>query len=127
MVRAQEREPIARKSLTMPGKAFLFKSIPMFYIYILYSSSSDKYYVGYTENPSKRLIEHNNSTNTTYTSKHRPWAFAAVYSCGAQRKDAMKLESFIKRQKSSKLIEKLVEGVELSGDLAQLVNVSYLF
>ncbi|WP_082911433.1 GIY-YIG nuclease family protein [Pedobacter psychrophilus] len=45
----------------------------MFYLYILYSISSNKYYLGYSEDPERRLLEHNNSERVTYTSKHRPW------------------------------------------------------
>jgi len=30
----------------------------MFFIYILYSESSDKYYIGYTENVEKRFYFH---------------------------------------------------------------------
>ncbi len=32
----------------------------MFYLYILYSSKLDRYYVGHTENIELRLIQHNN-------------------------------------------------------------------
>ncbi|TRX72699.1 GIY-YIG nuclease family protein, partial [Carboxylicivirga sp. M1479] len=30
-----------------------------FFIYILYSPSSNKYYIGYSKDPNKRLKEHN--------------------------------------------------------------------
>jgi putative endonuclease len=32
----------------------------MFYVYILYSSKIDRYYIGYSENPEKRLLEKHN-------------------------------------------------------------------
>jgi putative endonuclease len=35
----------------------------------------------------------------------------------------MKIEKFIKKQKSRRLIEKLIAGCELEGVLAQLVRV----
>ena len=95
----------------------------MFYLYILYSASSDKYYVGYTNNPERRLHEHNNGEFTTYTSKHRPWVLMAVYECGEVEAGAIKIERFIKKQKRRSLIEKLIEGIELRGILAQLVRV----
>jgi len=38
----------------------------------------------------------------------------------------MKVERFIKKQKSRSLILKLVEGKELSGELAQLVRVPHV-
>jgi len=31
----------------------------MFYLYILHSASSDKYYIGHSDNPWRRLVEHN--------------------------------------------------------------------
>jgi len=45
----------------------------MYYVYILYSKTSDLYYVGYSDNPEGRLIEHNTKPLNTFTSKHRPW------------------------------------------------------
>ena len=98
----------------------------MFYLYILHSGSSDKYYVGYTNNPERRLHEHNNSEFNTYTSKHRPWVLTAVYECGEMEADAIKIERFIKKQKSRSLIEKLIQGCELGGILAQLVRVPHV-
>jgi putative endonuclease len=98
----------------------------MYYIYILYSESSDLYYVGYTSNYERRIFEHNTSERDTYTSKHRPWTLKAVFECGAEEGEAMKLEKFIKKQKSRKFIEMLVGDKNLSGRLAQLVRVPKL-
>ena len=39
----------------------------MFYIYILYSESFDKYYVGYTSDITRRLEEHNTIKFMTFT------------------------------------------------------------
>ena len=97
-----------------------------YYIYILYSESSDIYYVGYSDNFELRFEQHNHSENLTFTSKHRPWLLKAVYSCGTSQSDAMKIEKFIKKRKSRKLIEKLVEGIVFTGILAQLVRVPYV-
>ena len=95
----------------------------MFYIYILFSPSSDKYYVGHTENISQRLESHNGSEKNTYTSKHRPWTLTALFECTNNRSEALKIEKFIKKQKSRKLIEKIISGENLYGLLAQLVRV----
>ena len=43
-----------------------------FVVYILYSSSLDKYYVGSTGNFVKRIVEHN-SGKGNFTSKGIPW------------------------------------------------------
>jgi putative endonuclease len=94
-----------------------------FYIYILYSTSSNIYYVGYTHDFEQRFIQHNTSDQNTFTSKHRPWQLKAVYYAGTIEAEAMKIEKFIKKQKSRKLIEKLIAGHELFGILAQLIKV----
>jgi len=95
----------------------------MYYIYILYSKSSEKFYVGYTGNIEKRVNEHNNSERNTYTSKHRPWVLAAAFECGEVEAEAIKIEKFIKKQKSRSLLEKLINGNEFNEILAQLVRV----
>ncbi len=82
--------------------------------------------MGYTQDYVARLEQHNTSDRTaTFTSKHRPWTLQAVFSCGADEALAMRIERFIKKQKSRKLIERLVQchtcGTECSGELAQLV------
>ncbi len=91
-----------------------------FYIYILYSDSSDIYYVGYTNDFERRLTEHNNSEFATFTSKHRPWKLKAVFSCGSNKSNAVRIERFIKKQKNRKLIR---FGNQHSF-LAQLVRAS---
>ena len=96
----------------------------MFYIYILYSASADKFYIGYTNDPSRRLIEHNTKPFNTYTSKHRPWVLKGCFTCSENEKEVMKTERFIKKQKSRKLIEQLCNPDFIpSGSLAQLVRV----
>jgi putative endonuclease len=98
----------------------------MYYIYILQSESSDKYYVGYSSDPFKRINEHNNSPFPTYTSKYRPWNLKAIYSCGDKMNMAIEIERFIKKQKSRRLIQNLIEGRTLTGILAQLVKVPHM-
>jgi len=53
----------------------------MYFIYIIYSTTSDKYYVGYSDNPIRRLLEHNTKPYTTYTSKHKPRELRAGPKC----------------------------------------------
>ncbi|WP_374331144.1 GIY-YIG nuclease family protein [Soonwooa sp.] len=100
----------------------------MYFIYILYSETANLYYVGYTSNIELRLQQHNeqNSFNT-FTSKHRPWKLAALFSCGDQEKEAISIERFIKKQHSRKIIEMLVDpDFTLLGRLSQLVRVPKL-
>ena len=98
----------------------------MFYIYILHSASSDIYYIGQTDNIEIRMHAHNHSDRSTFTAKHRPWVLVSLFSCGEDRSIAMKLEGFIKRQKTRRFIEKLISQDQFDGPLAQLVRVPHV-
>jgi len=81
----------------------------MHYVYILYSKRLDRYYVGRTENIEKRLVDHN-AGRSTYTRRGRPWVL--VYKEEFERKaGAIDRETEIKRRKSRRYIEKLVQSV----------------
>ncbi|MCK4661688.1 MAG: GIY-YIG nuclease family protein [Bacteroidales bacterium] len=95
----------------------------MFYIYILYSKKSDKYYVGYTDNVQRRLKEHNNPQKIKYTSKHLPWELISSFKVGNNKGIAMKIEKFIKKQKSKKFIQIVVSSPYSIDKIAQLVRV----
>ena len=97
----------------------------MYYIYVLYSPVSDLFYVGYTNNYKNRLSQHNNQDNfNTFTSKHRPWLLKAVFECSLIEKEAIRIERFIKKQKSRKLLEQLINSDFIpNGTLSQLVRV----
>jgi putative endonuclease len=45
----------------------------MYYVYVLYSISYNKTYVGFTGDLSARLISHNELSKKGYTIKYRPW------------------------------------------------------
>ena len=100
----------------------------MFYIYILYSACADKYDIGHTDDVQRRIIEHNEQKNFgTYLSKFRPWKLAAYFEYGNDRSAAIKLERFIKRQHSRKLIEQLIDPeFEPAGNLAPWVRVPHV-
>lgn len=93
----------------------------MFYIYIIYSESSDKFYVGYSNDPFRRLTEHNTKPFNTYASKHRPWRLEAIFKCSQDEKEAIRIEKFIKQQKSRKLLKLLCDPqFSPTGELAKL-------
>ena len=96
----------------------------MYYIYILYSEKAKLYYVGYSSDPVRRLIEHNSTPFNTFTAKHRPWLLKASFECSTSESDAIKVERFIKKQKSRRLIEQLCDkNFTPTGLLAPLVRV----
>ena len=79
----------------------------MFTVYILYSKSIDRYYVGYTNDIQRRLSEHNRPKHK-YTDAGIPWilVYSEVFD---SKKDAMLREKFIKAQKSKHFIATLVD------------------
>ncbi len=96
----------------------------MFYIYILHSENLDKYYVGYSANPWERLKQHNENEPHKFTGKAKDWRLKAVFEVSADRGEAMRVEQFIKAQKSRKLIELLISGErEIDGVLGKMVRV----
>ena len=68
----------------------------MFFVYILYSRSLKKYYVGQTNDLERRLIEHN-SGQTIYSSRGIPWELVCQEE-KTSRSDAMQLEMKIKKR-----------------------------
>jgi putative endonuclease len=98
----------------------------MYYLYLLFSPSHEKHYVGISDNPRQRLLTHNTTERNTFTSKYRPWELAAVFEVGSLE-NARSIENFIKRQKSRELLEKLADpAFQPTGRLAQLVRVPAL-
>ena len=80
-----------------------------FTVYIIYSVSLDKYYIGYAEDVDVRLVQHNSGLST-FTAKTSDWklVYQEVFST---RADAQKRERMIKAKKSRKYIEWLIAQV----------------
>ena len=79
-----------------------------YYVYILHSPSSDKYYVGQSQNPARRL-EFHNSIEKGFTSRYRPWMLVYSKECAMQVESRV-LEQKIKNWKSKVMIRRLVAG-----------------
>jgi putative endonuclease len=92
-----------------PEKTNLWLFILMFYVYILFSAKFDKYYVGHTDNLSRRLFQHNNLVKNTFTAKYRPWSLVASFETGPERGLAIKIENHIKKQKSKQFIMEIIQ------------------
>ena len=99
----------------------------MYYVYILFSAQHDKYYIGHSIDPWMRIVHHNSDDKVTFTSKYRPWELKAIFCVGETRSVALKVERWIKKQKSRRLIERLMDPLFVpDGELAQLVRVSHV-
>ena len=68
----------------------------MFYVYILFSKSLEKYYVGSTSDLQKRIIRHN-TRGTNFTSIGKPWDLIVSIECNS-RVEAVRLELKIKKR-----------------------------
>jgi len=96
----------------------------LFYIYILYSKSIDRYYVGHSNDVARRFEEHiNPSRKTKYTAKSSDWMLVLQIPAGKTRSEAVLLERYIKKQKSRKFLEDLINSKGEGLLIAQLVRV----
>ena len=94
----------------------------MFYVYILYSESADRYYIGHTDEPDRRLEAHNTVIKNSYTAKFRPWIRKACFEVSESRGEAKRVETYLKRMKSRKLIEKLINDTKEFDTIMKLVR-----
>jgi len=99
----------------------------MFYIYIIYTLSSDLYYIGHSSDPWKRLEQHNQNASDKFTGKYANWELKAVFKVSENKGDADKIEKFLKKQKSRRIIQLLIDQTFVpKGKLAQLVRVPHV-
>ena len=85
----------------------------MYFTYILYSKTHNRYYVGHCEDITTRLQRHN-AKQVPSTKKYAPWELAYTETF-TSRSEANQRELYIKKQKSRKYIEQLIAGGELAG------------
>ncbi len=84
-----------------------------FIVYIIYSVSTDKYYVGQTVDLDERLILHNTGEfSHSYTKPGIPWQLYHI-ECNS-KKQAVSIETHIKRMKSIKYYQSLKIYPELT-------------
>ncbi|MDO8569621.1 MAG: GIY-YIG nuclease family protein [bacterium] len=76
-------------------------------VYILKSTTTDKYYIGYTSNLEKRVKYHNTRRNKS-TKHGAPWSLVYFESFD-NRIDAWKREYQIKSYKSGEAFKKLIK------------------
>ena len=82
-------------------------------LYILFSKTKMKYYVGETHDINERIQRHNIHTySNSYTKIADDWEVVLTFEC-INKSDALYLESFIKRMKSKVFIEKIILNPEI--------------
>ena len=82
-----------------------------YYVYVLYSPSFEKIYIGYTSNLQQRLLSHNELATKGWTIKFRPWEllFTEEYITKAE---ALKREKQLKSAKGREFIWKIIKEKE---------------
>ena len=87
------------------------------YLYIIYSTSKNKYYVGETSDINERIIKHNTHYyDNSYTKIADDWKSVLNFQC-ENSENAIFLEKFIKKMKSTVFIKNLVENPNILTDI----------
>ena len=79
----------------------------MFFVYILQSNTTNRFYIGSTNNLIRRFHQHQ-SGQVKSTRNRGPW-FMPYYKLFSTRSEAVQSEFKLKRMKSSKMIHKIIE------------------
>ncbi len=95
----------------------------MFYVYILYSAGADKYYIGHTDDVNRRLLEHNEISEKSYTSRFRPWELKVFFPVGEERGFAMKIEKHLKKQKNKLYLEEIINRGNIDNIIKRFSSV----
>ncbi len=79
----------------------------MFFVYVLYSPSADKFYVGYTSNLESRILSHNLLGTKDWTNRHRPWNLVDT-ECYVLKSKALKREKELKTGVGREFFQKIL-------------------
>ena len=107
-VTVQFRSRVLVKKAENLFSAFCILGVIMFYTYILYSATYNRFYIGQSEDIAARLQRHNNK-GVPSTKPYVPWQLV-YYEEYSSRALASNRELEIKRKKSRSYIEFLVNG-----------------
>jgi len=80
-----------------------------YFVYIIQSETTGRYYCGYSSDPERRLRQHNDSHYQLSQTTKRfegPWKLIWSQSC-VSRGDAMKMEKTVKKRGIKRVLEEL--------------------
>ena len=93
---------------------FLFHFTQMCFVYILQSEVDNSFYVGFTQDPLKRLEFHNDPEVNKGVTRHKiPWKYFHKIKT-RNKSSAIKIEKHIKRMKSQSYLDNLKKYPEMS-------------
>jgi len=109
-----------REGAQSRSKCFGFFVNAMAIVYIIFSESLKKFYVGYTtESVELRIERHNNKHyQNKYTANGIPWSLFLEIQCESI-KHALKVEKYIKSMKSTTYLQNLKKYPEMVGKLKE--------
>lgn len=81
-------------------------SVVFCYVYVLHSSASDSFYVGFTHDLRKRLAEHNNGLNFS-TRFYRPWQLL-YYEAHTNEIDGRRRERYLKTTAGDRALHRML-------------------
>ena len=83
----------------------------MYTVYILYSVSANKFYIGFTGDPVEMRLRKHLAIHKGFTAKQLDWkiVYTEIHN---SKQNAMRREKEIKNWKSRKMIEKLIDSTE---------------
>ena len=84
----------------------------MWFVYVLYSTSANKTYVGFTNNMERRFREHNLTEASGFTLRYRPWILIRFEEF-SDKTQAMKREKFLKSGQGRELTKSFVKEFEV--------------
>ncbi len=76
----------------------------MFYVYVIESLKLGKLYIGYSQDLTKRLKEHNQGLNFS-TKPYKPWRCIYYEAC-LNEEDAMRREKYLKTTQGNRLLKR---------------------
>ena len=98
---------------------FFIPAIMTHFVYIIYSQSINRFYIGESMNPDVRLQQHKSHFYKNSSTKIADdWELFLVIECNS-KKQAIKLERFIKKMKNRKFYLKLKENPKIVEDLLE--------
>ena len=80
-----------------------------FSVYVLFSPSHNKIYIGYTSDLEKRLLSHNHLSPKGYTKRYRPWMLIHTEVFNTKL-EAIKREKELKSGRGRKFIWELIRS-----------------
>ena len=97
----------------------------MHYVYVIYSLSADRYYIGETVDIQVRIHQHNTHFfKGAFTTIASDWKLAVLFTC-SDRPAALKVEKHLKQMKSKQYLTRLHNDIAAQEKLKLIIRDIY--